>query len=183
MRQVCPSVRGVSTRGGHDLLAVADRDGVDRRMVEPLGIARRVVPAEDDESSRHLAPHELGKSEGATALGGEVALQADDVRVEGAALGETALLAVDAQVVDAAGMAGLFEAAGHADEAQRLDEGEHLQAQNPADRRLQEGDSHGRAILSSSFAASQQTPAPKSSPALSAARPATPGQRTRATAG
>ena len=76
-------------------------------------------------------------------LGGEVALQADDVRIEVAAVGQPFFLAVDAQVDDHALMAVLLQARRDADGTERLDEGEHLQPQDPADGRFDEGDFHG----------------------------------------
>src|SRR5436305_1664833 len=82
------------------LRAGADRHGVDRGMEEPRRLARGVVPADQDEGLRQLAPHPLGQAERAVALGGEVALQAHQVRREFDAAGHPRLLAVQAQVED-----------------------------------------------------------------------------------
>jgi hypothetical protein len=92
----------------HDLLTVADGDGVECRIVERFGIARSVVPAEDDEGAGKVATHPLREPQRAAPFGGEVALQADDVRSEAPAIGEAALLAVDAQVMDGAGVSCLL---------------------------------------------------------------------------
>ena len=53
------------------------------------------------------------------------------------------LLTVDAQVEDLALVSLRFETRGDADRAERLDEGEHLQAEDAADGRFDECDFHG----------------------------------------
>jgi hypothetical protein len=126
----------------HHFLAVADRDDVEERLVEPVGLAGGVVAADDDEGARHLALHALGEAQRPLALGREVALQADDVGVETAAGLHARLLAVDAQVEDGAGVPEVLEGSGDADQPERLDEGEHLEAEDSPDGRLEEGDLH-----------------------------------------
>src|SRR5207248_4459152 len=118
------------------------RDGVDAILLEPFRIARGVVTADDDIRPRHELLDALRQANRAIALGGEVALQADDVGIELHAIVQTALLTVDAHVDDEALMAMLLETRSHADRPQRLDEGEHLEPQNPSDRRLDERDFH-----------------------------------------
>src|ERR1043165_6978580 len=93
-RAVSISARGGADERRHRLLAVADGDGVDAVAVEPVGIARGVVAADDDEGARALALDALREADRALALGGEVALQADDVGVEGAAERQALLLAL-----------------------------------------------------------------------------------------
>jgi membrane protein implicated in regulation of membrane protease activity len=72
------------------------------------------------------APDLAGELGAAVALGGEVALQADDLGLEGGAGGELGLPAVDPQVVDRTVVAVGLQAGSHALRTQRLDEGEHL---------------------------------------------------------
>ena len=101
------------------------------------------MTADDDERAGILALDPLRQAHGAVALRGEVALQADDVRRELLAEREAVLFAVDAQVDDLALVSLGFETGGDADRAERLDEGEHLQAEDAADRRFEERDFHG----------------------------------------
>src|SRR5262249_50187395 len=100
------------------------------------------VTAEDDERVGELLAYASRQPECAESLGGEVALQADDVRREGAQSGEAFGHPVDADVDDLAGVAVDFQTAGHALEAERLDEGDHLEANDSADGWLQKRDFH-----------------------------------------
>jgi hypothetical protein len=84
----------------------------------------------------------LRKANRAVALGGEIALQTDDVRREAFAEIEAMLFAVDAEVEDLAFVPFGLEARGNADRAERLHEGEHLQTENAADWRFDECDLH-----------------------------------------
>ena len=79
----------------------------------------------------------------AEALGGEVALQTDEVGLELPALLEPRLDAVDPEVEDLAFVAVGLQGPGDALEPQGLDEGDHLEAEDAAGVRLQEGDFHG----------------------------------------
>src|ERR1017187_6914788 len=67
-----------------NLLAVPNGHGVDRRVGEPLGLARRVVTAQHHERTRQLLADSLRQPDRAEALSREVALQTDHVGVEGA---------------------------------------------------------------------------------------------------
>ncbi len=127
----------------HHLLAVADGDDIDGVTEEEARIAGSVVAAYDDERARHDLLDAPGQTYGPVALGGEVALQADDVGVPPRTVGQTLLLAVDAHVDDQALMAVALEAGRHANRAEGLDEGQHLQTEDAADGRLEERDSHG----------------------------------------
>ncbi len=105
-------------------------------------------PPIEQRRSRQLAAHLAGEAHHAEALGGEVALEADHLRREGAQLLQAARHAVEAQIDDLALVAFLLEAAGHALEAERLDEGDHLETDDAADGRLEERNLHGGQILS-----------------------------------
>ncbi len=121
-------------QGRHDLFAVADDDDVDGRLEEPPRIARGVMSADDDEHARHLFADAARQAQRAKTLSGEVALKTDDVRPEGAHLGQSGLDAVEAHVDDLAGVPFQLETAGDALHPQRFDEGDHLQADDAADR-------------------------------------------------
>jgi len=92
------------------------------------------MAADDDEHARHLFADAAGQAQSAETLRGEVALKADDVRREVAHLGQPALDAVETHVDDLAGVAFELEAAGDALHPQRLDERDHLQADDAANR-------------------------------------------------
>ena len=126
----------------HHFFAVTDRDGIDHIVVEPARIARRVVAADDDERAGILALDALGQPHRAITLRREVALQSDHVRREFLHEPEAVLFAVDAQVEHLALVSLGFETRGDADRAERLDEREHLQAEDSADRRFYECDFH-----------------------------------------
>ena len=96
------------------------------------------MSADDDQHLRQFLPYALRQAERAKPFGGEVALQADDVRVEGAHLGQPGLDAVKAHVDDLTGMTFQLQTAGDTLHPQRLDEGDHLQTDDAADRRFQE---------------------------------------------
>src|SRR5882757_6127076 len=104
------------------------------------------MTADDDEGAWVLAFDPLRQTHGAVSLRREIALKADNVRREALAEIETVFLAVDAQVEDLALVSLRLEAGGDADRAKRLDEGEHLQAENSADRRFYECDFHLRVV-------------------------------------
>src|SRR5205823_10343251 len=92
----------------------------------------------------------LRQTDRAIALRREVALQPDDVGIERPARREARLLAVDAEVVHLALVSVSLEACRDADRTQRLDERQHLQAENSADGRLDERDLHVRETLTRS---------------------------------
>ena len=79
-------------------LAVAHRQGVDRRMREPGGVPGRVVPADHEEAVGELAPELPREVEQAVALRREVALEAEDLRAEGAQLRQAVGQAVAVRV-------------------------------------------------------------------------------------
>src|ERR1044072_4023891 len=108
-----------------------------------MRLPRGVVAAHHPESTRHLPLPAPGAAKRALAFGREVALQADDVGIKAPAGLHARLLAVDAEVEDGALVPQLLQSTGDADQPQRLDEGEHLEAEDAADGRLEEGDLHG----------------------------------------
>jgi hypothetical protein len=101
------------------------------------------VPADDHERLRQEAADLLGQTDGAVPLGGEVALEAHDGGGEATADLQALLFAFQPQVDDLADMAVRLQAPGHTDQAERLDEGQHLEAEDASDRRFEEGDVHG----------------------------------------
>jgi hypothetical protein len=142
LREVAAPLQGLD-QGRHDLLAVSHRDQVDRRVREPRRVARGVVAADQDDGLRQDLFHPPGEAHGAVALGGEVALDADQVGGEAAAAFDAVVPAVDPQVEDGALVAPRLEHAGDAGEPERLDEGDHLEAEDARAGRLEQGDAHG----------------------------------------
>ncbi len=63
----------------HDLFPVADGDRVNRRMIKPTRISRRVVSAYDDKHARHFLFDPSGQPNRAILFRGEIALQAHPV--------------------------------------------------------------------------------------------------------
>ena len=144
-RRVGAALVGVD-QPGHDVLAVADHDGVDPGLAEPVGVARGVVAADHDLGVGELLAHPAQQAQRAVALGREVALEADHLGRERLGLGQARLEAVDPQVDDLALVARDLEPAGDALEPERLDERDHLEPEDAADRRFEERDPHGRTL-------------------------------------
>ncbi len=95
------------------------------------------MASDDDQHFGEQLPDPGGQTHGAKSLRREVALETDDVGGECDELRESLLDAVDAHIDDLAGMPFAFETAGHALQTERLDERDHLQADNSPDRGLQ----------------------------------------------
>ena len=100
------------------------------------------MSADDDEHLGHFFLDLLRETHRAKTFRGEVALQTDDVRSESAHLGQAVLDAVDAHVDDLAGVPFELETAGNALHAEGLDEGDHLQTDDAADRSFEKRDFH-----------------------------------------
>src|SRR4029077_6735543 len=82
----------------------------------------------------------LGQPDRAVALRREIALQADDVRIERAAKRESLLFTLDAEIEDSALVALLLEARRDADRPEGLDERQHFETEDAADWGLEERD-------------------------------------------
>ncbi len=91
---------------------------------------------------RQALADRTGQSQGSKSFGGEVALDADDRGLEACGLGQPPLDPVDAQIHKLTGVTGRLERAGDALEAERLDEGDHLQADDAAVGRLEQRHLH-----------------------------------------
>jgi hypothetical protein len=100
------------------------------------------MSTDDHHGPRQLAFDPLREADGAIALRGEVALQSDNIRLEAATRFESGFFAVDAEIEDFALVTVSFETGGDADRAERLDECEHLEPEDAADRRFDESDFH-----------------------------------------
>lgn len=106
------------------------------------------MSAHQHEGVRQVLLDAAGHPQRAEALGGEVALQAHDVRLEVTAPREALLDAVDPEVKDPALVPVGLQSAGHVFQAERLDEGDHLQTQDTAGMRFEESDFHDWAASS-----------------------------------
>src|ERR1051326_6491564 len=100
------------------------------------------MAADHHESAGHLRLDALRQADRAIALSREVALQADDIRIERAAEGQSLLLAVDAHVEHAAFVTVPLQTCRNADRAERLDKRQHFQTEDSANGRLEERNLH-----------------------------------------